>query len=88
MKPYPSLATDITVHTALTAQAAVAFGVSGGKDSDATVLVGMDYLDSIGHTGPRILIHADLGRTEWQASLPQCQRLMTGQWGLTKRKEN
>ncbi|WP_407510733.1 phosphoadenosine phosphosulfate reductase family protein [Ralstonia sp. GP101] len=33
------------------------------------------YLDEIGHTGPRVLIHSDLGRVEWRDSLPSCERL-------------
>lgn len=62
--------------TDLLAQLApVAFGVSGGKDSSAMALATNTYLDEIGHAGPRLLIHSDLGRVEWQASLPMCQRL-------------
>ena len=53
----------------------VAVGVSGGKDSQACALAVSRYLDSIGHQGPRVLIHADLGRVEWRDSLPTCERL-------------
>ena len=53
----------------------VAIGVSGGKDSDVAAIATSDRLNDLGHAGPRILIHADLGRVEWDASLPQCQRL-------------
>lgn len=53
----------------------VAIGVSGGKDSDAAAFTTVDYLNQLGHTGARILIHSDLGRVEWQESLPQCERL-------------
>uniref|UniRef100_A0A6H1ZK70 Putative phosphoadenosine phosphosulfate n=1 Tax=viral metagenome TaxID=1070528 RepID=A0A6H1ZK70_9ZZZZ len=53
----------------------VAIGVSGGKDSDACAIAVSRHLDRIGHTGPRVLIHADLGRVEWKDSLPSCQRL-------------
>lgn len=59
----------------MAAYAPVALGVSGGKDSSATALATTAYLDDIGHTGPRILIHSDLGRIEWRESLPMCQRL-------------
>lgn len=59
----------------LDAGSPVAIGVSGGKDSCAVAFATVAYLDSIGHTGPRLLIHADLGVTEWQDSLPTCQRL-------------
>jgi len=66
---------------ALAANAVVAFGCSGGKDSVAGGLAMWEYLDSIGHSGPRILVHADLGderpelSVEWTDSLPTCQRL-------------
>lgn len=53
----------------------VAVGVSGGKDSCALALATSEYLDAIGHAGPRILIHADLGSVEWSDSLPTCERL-------------
>lgn len=59
----------------LAADAPVAIGVSGGKDSCALAFATVDYLDSIGHRGPRVLVHSDLGRVEWRASLPTCERL-------------
>lgn len=59
----------------LAAHAPVAFGVSGGKDSAVLALAGNAYLDQLGHTGPRLLIHSDLGAVEWKDSLPSCQRL-------------
>jgi 3'-phosphoadenosine 5'-phosphosulfate sulfotransferase (PAPS reductase)/FAD synthetase len=66
---------------AIAADAPVAVGVSGGKDSSAVAIATVEYLDSIGHKGPRILVHADLGderpelSVEWTDSLPTCQRL-------------
>ncbi|MDX5929736.1 hypothetical protein [Acidiphilium acidophilum] len=59
----------------LAASAAVAVGVSGGKDSGAVAIAVDRHLRTIDHAGPRILIHADLGRVEWQDSLPACRRL-------------
>lgn len=59
----------------LAAGAPVAIGVSGGKDSSAVAFATVAYLDAAGHSGPRILIHSDLGRTEWKASLPGCEAL-------------
>lgn len=59
----------------LNAKSPVAIGVSGGKDSSAVALATIDYLNQIGHTGPRILIHSHLGRVEWKDSLPACERL-------------
>ncbi|MCM2434150.1 phosphoadenosine phosphosulfate reductase family protein [Agrobacterium rosae] len=53
----------------------VAIGVSGGKDSQAAALATFQYLNAIGHAGPRILIHADLGLVEWNDSLPVCEEL-------------
>jgi 3'-phosphoadenosine 5'-phosphosulfate sulfotransferase (PAPS reductase)/FAD synthetase len=53
----------------------VAIGVSGGKDSVACALAVARHLDLIGHTGPRVLVHADLGRVEWKDSAPACERL-------------
>lgn len=63
------------ITSALENGAAVAIGVSGGKDSAATALATVDYLEHAGHRGPRVLIHGDLGRVEWPQSLPACQRL-------------
>lgn len=69
----PSIAIPPTVQAALDQGAALAYSVSGGKDSDALVLACEAELRGI--PNPRLLIHADLGRTEWAQSLPQCQRL-------------
>ncbi|WP_454253973.1 phosphoadenosine phosphosulfate reductase domain-containing protein [Pseudomonas sp. Marseille-Q7302] len=59
----------------LSRDAVVAIGVSGGKDSDACALATAAYLDQVGHRGPRLLIHADLGSVEWEQSLPKCEEL-------------
>jgi 3'-phosphoadenosine 5'-phosphosulfate sulfotransferase (PAPS reductase)/FAD synthetase len=67
--------TDATIDAALARNAAVAIGVSGGKDSVACAFATVAHLDAIGHTGPRVLVHADLGRVEWNDSLPTCERL-------------
>jgi 3'-phosphoadenosine 5'-phosphosulfate sulfotransferase (PAPS reductase)/FAD synthetase len=63
------------VDAALALGSPVAIGVSGGKDSCALAFSVVDYLDRIGHRGARILIHSDLGRTEWRDSAPTCERL-------------
>ena len=63
------------VSSMLASGAVVAVGVSGGKDSVACALRLAAYLDTIGHAGPRVLIHADLGSVEWKDSLPVCERL-------------
>lgn len=63
------------VESMLAAGAAVAVGVSGGKDSVACALAVARHLESISYTGPRILITADLGRIEWEDSISSCRRL-------------
>lgn len=75
--PLPSQNVAVTpeIQGLLAAGAVVAVGVSGGKDSVACALAVARHLDQIGHTGPRVLIHSDLGRVEWKESLPSCQRL-------------
>lgn len=70
-----SLAVTPLVTQMLSAGCAVAIGVSGGKDSQACALRTAHYLDELGHNGPRVLVHADLGAVEWRDSLPSCQRL-------------
>lgn len=73
--PSNIISTTTEITNLLQAGAPVALGVSGGKDSCALAIATDEYLDSIGHTGPRVLIHSDLGRIEWRDSLPTCQRL-------------
>jgi 3'-phosphoadenosine 5'-phosphosulfate sulfotransferase (PAPS reductase)/FAD synthetase len=74
----PAVRTISTVPeiTALISQAVpVAIGVSGGKDSCAAAVATIEYLNTQGHKGERILIHSHLGRVEWKDSLPTCKRL-------------
>lgn len=59
----------------LQADAVVAGGVSGGKDSDTFVLKLWRFFNEIGFTGVFILVHAHLGAIEHADSLPQCERL-------------
>lgn len=61
--------------TLIRQQAPVIVGVSGGKDSVACALEVEDLLRAARHTGPRLLIHADLGEVEWEDSYPSCERL-------------
>lgn len=75
MKPGPGLITDDYILSTLKDNGVVAVGVSGGKDSCAIAIAMNTYLNAIDYTGPRILIHSDLGRVEWKESLPTCQRL-------------
>lgn len=53
----------------------VAIGVSGGKDSCAAAIATVEYLRGRGFRGAIVLIHADLGRVEWEDSLRTCERL-------------
>jgi len=63
------------VERLLAANAVASCSISGGKDGMAMALAVARHLDAIGHTGPRVLIHSDLGRVEWTDSLPACERL-------------
>lgn len=69
------IASTPEIDTLIAANAPVAVGVSGGKDSQAGALATFEYLDAAGHCGQRVLIHSDLGSVEWQASLPVCEEL-------------
>ncbi len=72
---FPALETAPKITELLALGAPVGIGVSGGKDSDVAAAETLAYLNRVGHTGPRILIHSDLGRIEWKDSLPACERL-------------
>lgn len=71
----PPVALTPEISDLLARDCVVAIGVSGGKDSDACAIAVNKHLNEIGHTGPRLLVHSDLGRIEWNESLPQCERL-------------
>jgi 3'-phosphoadenosine 5'-phosphosulfate sulfotransferase (PAPS reductase)/FAD synthetase len=70
-----TIATTPELNNFLHSGCVVAFSLSGGKDSSAMALATTKYLDAIGHSGPRICIHAGLGAIEWQDSLHSCQRI-------------
>lgn len=72
---HPPILSTPDVDALVGAGAPVAIAVSGGKDSQAATLAVMMHLDAVGHTGPRILINADLGSSDWRASRPLCQLL-------------
>lgn len=69
------ISTTPEVLAAIGSNAVVAIGVSGGKDSAVAAFATNGYLDEMGHLGPRVLIHSDLGRVEWKTSLPECQKM-------------
>lgn len=69
------IATTPEIDRAIADNSPIAAGVSGGKDSSVLGLDLNEYLDSVGHTGERILVHSDLGRVEWKQSLPKCEEL-------------
>lgn len=70
-----SVALTPDVKAMLARDCVVAVGVSGGKDSDACAIAVDRHLKTIGHQGPKVLVHADLGRVEWRDSLPSGERL-------------
>lgn len=53
----------------------VGIGVSGGKDSTAATFATTQYLHSIDYRGKVVMVHADLGVTEWPQSIEWCKRL-------------
>lgn len=69
------ISTPAEIDRLIASGAPVAIGVSGGKDSQAAALATFAHLNAVGHTGPRLLIHSDLGSVEWNDSLPTCERL-------------
>lgn len=71
----PGVALTPEIERAIASGAAVAVGVSGGKDGAAAAIATLRHLDAVGHAGPRVLVHSDLGRIEWSESLPECERL-------------
>lgn len=75
MSPAADLASSPEIDKLIGQNAPIAVGVSGGKDSQAAALAVYARLATVGHTGPKVLIHSDLGSTEWKDSLPMCQRL-------------
>lgn len=70
-----TVATTPDIERLIAANSPIAIGVSGGKDSQAAALATIKALDQRGHSGPRILVHSDLGVVEWRASLPMCVAL-------------
>jgi 3'-phosphoadenosine 5'-phosphosulfate sulfotransferase (PAPS reductase)/FAD synthetase len=71
----PPIVTTSEIDALIAANAPVAVGVSGGKDSQAAAIATYAHLDAVGHSGRRLLIHSDLGDIEWEESLPVCERL-------------
>ena len=72
----PPVARSPEIDALVAAGAPVAIGVSGGKDSQAAAIAVKAHLDAVGHAGPVVLVHADLGsEVEWEDSLPACRRL-------------
>lgn len=75
MNGFPLIETTPAITQFLANNSPVAIGVSGGKDSTVAAFETLAYLQSVGHDGPVILIHSDLGRVEHKDSLPSCERL-------------
>lgn len=77
----PSVELDDDVRSLIAANSPICLGVSGGKDSAAMAIAVVEYLRAVGHKGPVVLVHADLGDkdpaldVEWRDSLPTCERL-------------
>lgn len=78
-RPYTTVGENLVIDSHIQALAAshapFAFSVSGGKDGSAAAASTNAWLDSIGHAGPRVLIHSDLGSVEWAYSQDICVQL-------------
>lgn len=61
----PAFSVPAVIDTALREGAALAWSLSGGKDSQALVLVGAAWFRAQSYPGHQYIIHADLGRAEW-----------------------
>lgn len=70
-----SVVTTPEIDRALKTNAVVVLSLSGGKDGAAAALATNRYLDQIGHTGPRAVSHADLGRVEHSEAMVMVQKL-------------
>ena len=72
----PSLALPAEIRAAIKAGAWIVFNVSGGKDSSAAMFAVSIVLDQLGHPrNRRLVIHADLGRAEWDSTPAMVERL-------------
>ncbi|WGK63467.1 phosphoadenosine phosphosulfate reductase family protein (plasmid) [Halopseudomonas sp. SMJS2] len=72
---HPTANSTPEIDAMLARDCVVAVSISGGRDSTACLLAVHEHLENVGHTGPRIAIHSDLGRVEWRQSLPKCQEV-------------
>lgn len=66
---------DPTIDRLADQNAVFSIAISGGKDSTVAALLVNDYLNERKHTGPRVLIHSDLGSVEWKDSIRICTEL-------------
>lgn len=53
--------------------AVIALSLSGGKDGQAMAMAVMTYLQENNCKNEVIAVHSDLGKVEWEESLPQCE---------------
>ena len=71
----PPIAMTPEIERLVALNAPVAYGSSGGKDGTAAAFAFDEYLNSVGHSGQRVVVHSDLGSLEWKDSRPSCERL-------------
>lgn len=69
-----TIAINPDIEALIAADAPIAFGLSGGKDGQAAASITTAYLDQVGHKGPRVALHSDLGKIEWRTSRLNCER--------------
>lgn len=70
------LAVPEAIEQVVRAGAWIVFNISGGKDSSAALFAAMRALDQLGHPRERrLVIHADLGRAEWETTPAMVEHL-------------
>lgn len=74
MSQYP-IAIDPAVESAVAEGMPFAISLSGGKDSQATAIATMAYIQARGLTNEIVFVHADLGRIEWETSMAECEAI-------------
>ena len=63
------------IQIALKQGASLAISISGGKDGQAMTKHIVDWWTNNNFSGDIFAIHSDLGRIEWEQSLPQCKKI-------------
>ncbi|UOQ53082.1 phosphoadenosine phosphosulfate reductase domain-containing protein [Hymenobacter cellulosivorans] len=71
----PAFEVPAVILAALQAGADMVWSLSGGKDSQALVIVGAAWFRLMGFPGRQYIVHADLGRAEWPQTAAFVEKL-------------